>query len=318
MPSLKDIPVEIWLKIFSHLPEISPRILSVTSRRRIASPITVKHCKVWDIIFDDYDFLDYYTSIGNAFILLGCDLEFLYNSKPDGTRRTFYLALVCGNREAYSREFWERFAKSAKKGALDRILRERDPSRSSLSTAPYKPETLRFKYVFQKDHLNRRPGSSVYVEINVENLFTPMNETTVVDCPTKLVSLKGNCLESAYLYWKYDNKFLQTIESYDIVGRGRYASVCGTKNLVTEVCGLKIQPPTGIPSKKDVWTQSFDLKCQRIFPWQVKFRTLGGGALLTERRALKDCLGWENRFCDEGEWKFDPVMESRVTESKEL
>lgn len=330
--AIHDLPLELWLKIFRYIPEISPRKLSVAFRKGL--PISnndFKHSKVWDIIFDDYKFLDYMTSCGYPCILLGSGLHLLYNlgthaglQERSKSWEDVYLVLLRGNyqNDNYSgaKDIILEFAKSAKKELGDRI-------RASVSDMKFNvPNTLQFRHYIPQDPDRRW----VNITLNIETLFHPFVESIRLQHPEKLVCLKGHYLYSAYLHWKYDRKQLRVIEPSDIVGRGRYASVCGTTDSVKHACGLTIQQPQEMPRNKD-WKhydhRNFLSKCQRNFPWQIKLEIDDGSTVwLREKyeqrdRERKRCLGWEHAFSENirgKEWQYDPVMENRIVLSEEL
>ncbi|CZR65323.1 uncharacterized protein PAC_15223 [Phialocephala subalpina] len=331
LKAIHDILLELWLKIFSYLPEISPRKFSVAFRKGLPiSNTDLKHSKVWDIIFDDYKFLDYMTDRLYPCILLGSDLHLLYNLDAYTALRErpnpwedVYLVLLLGNCQngeiSDGRDFGLEFAKSAKKELGDQI-RRRVKDRTV-------PETLYFRHYFPQD-----PSGGVRITLNIESLWSPKAKSIFLDHPEKLVSLKGHYLYSAYLHWKYDGKLLRDIEPSDIIGRGRYASVCGTIDSVKHACGFTVQQPQDTPRRKHWHHQDhehwdFLRKCQRNFPWQVKFE-INNGERVWHREKFewgdgerKRCLGWEHSCSEEyreKEWKYDPVMEHRRVLSEKL
>jgi hypothetical protein len=76
--ALHNVPREIWWDIFSYLPEISLRSLSVGFNQRLPEK-QLKHSKVWDAIFEDYDWLTYMVKAGYKPLLIGDGLHYLYS-----------------------------------------------------------------------------------------------------------------------------------------------------------------------------------------------------------------------------------------------
>jgi hypothetical protein len=304
--AIKRIPLELWLNIFSFLPEISTRKLSVTLHRLLpTTDVDLKHSKAWDIIFDDYKFLDWMTERGYPCILLGSGLHLLYTVSRWSLApvEDICLVLLRGNYEgglAYARrDIISEFARSARKEVRERI---------HVDDYTFKvPETFRFRCQLCIGSHQRW----VNITLNIANLFL-WNAPIQLKAPQNLVSLKGYYLYSAYLYWKGDGKFLRVIKPRDIVGKGRYASVCGTKDSVKYACGLTIQQPIEHRSLG---------RCYEHFPWQVKLENIDGSNFEyrekfelanTER---KHCLGWEHKWSErlrEVQWRRDPVMENRI------
>jgi hypothetical protein len=248
----------------------------------------LKHQKVWDLIFDNYEFLEYISECGYLCVLLGSDLQYLYNynskkalherSLKDNKDLNLALVFLRGDPNSKSssyilstRQIIEGFSNSAKKELKEKI----DISYPRWIV----PGTLKIRHCFAK-------GEYCTIRLNIESLSELSGSpSTKLDTCETLVSLEGDYLNSAYLYWKYDGKLLRLIEPTDIVGVGRYASVRGTKEWVKDVCGLKIQHPAEVPelcSHQRPCIPSFEKRPERwwlvrdsfkegVFPCQIRF-----------------------------------------------
>jgi hypothetical protein len=193
-------------------------------------------------------------------------------------------------------------------------------------------------------------GKCCTIRLNIESLKQYSEELSIqlgTACGA-LVSLKGDYLNSAYLYWKYDCNLLRLIEPTDIVGVGRYASVRGTKKWVEDVCGLKIQHPEELPELCRDQTHCIpNLKRKRPERWKLVYSAFQGRNFPCQLRFHKEVAtdshykarhevftnwyrGWEPDYymytrarfpadyCGEKDWETDPVMEKRIVSSQEL
>lgn len=284
----RRLPLELWLKIFALRPELSPWKLFLG---RIKLPeADIKHSKVWDAIFDKYDYLMAMSNQRQPCMLLGSGLHYIYNSNPEETLQKqpegtiqqqpeeIHLVLVCGEFWSPSDKMTSLFLKSLKKTILPISLDKR-------------PNEVNIAY-----------GTRHTIRLTIKGLWTAYYHTSIiVNNPEKLFTLKDDGLYSAYLYWKNDRKKLRTIKPKDIVGVGRYASRCKKTCYVSSVCGIIIQQPAEYPTELPIGLMaSSDLFAGKGFPRQIVFEEpLGTMNLIAKYRDENNnskprwCIGWE-------------------------
>jgi hypothetical protein len=218
-------PLEIWLKIYSYLPKMSSRKLALAFGKELPEADT-KHGNVWDAIFDDYEWLDFMVNFSKHHcVLLGYDLHLLYNLNTEQALNQksgeINLVLLCG-------EYWS----SGNERAMSMFLR--CLKKPASTTGRGFPHTVTV------------PHGSHTIRLSVRAV-QDAQEPFVYDNPEKLFSLDQSGLHSAYLYYGYDRKQLRILEPQDIVGIGRYASVCDTTYYISKICGVMIQQPQQRP-----------------------------------------------------------------------
>ena len=118
--AIRRIPLELWLKIFSHRPDLSIRKVALALNKPLPAS-DLKHSKVWDAIFDDYDWLDYMTFKKYHCMVFGSDLSFRYTSNTEhallNRSSDINLVLICGEHWFLIQESIWKFFKSLKKTA---------------------------------------------------------------------------------------------------------------------------------------------------------------------------------------------------------
>ncbi|PMD55342.1 uncharacterized protein K444DRAFT_634176 [Hyaloscypha bicolor E] len=348
-PPVLKLHFDIWHQILSYLPNISRRTLTHLTGNKFplwSNNNELKHQKVWDLIFDNYEFLEYMSDCGYLCILIGSDLQYLYNynsrealykrSLKDRNDLNLALIILQGN---------QRYRSWAGQPGTSRIVgdfinsaRKELKQQIHISDTRWDvPGTLQ---------IHHRPGKRkrYTIRLNIESLSKgPLPDRPSIELACEaLVSLKGDYLNSAYLYWKYDRKLLRLIEPPDIVGVGRYASVRGTKEWVKDVCGLKIQHPEEVPElchhqppcipsfkkKRSKGWNEVHSSFEGAFPCQILFhKGLGRDRQYYARVEQFPnghlYIGWHPdyryikakfpaNYRGEKDWETDPIMEKRI------
>ncbi|KAH8674860.1 hypothetical protein BGZ60DRAFT_429823 [Tricladium varicosporioides] len=240
-PPVLKLHFDIWHQISSYLPDVSRRTLTHLTGHRFplwSDHNELKHQKVWDLIFDNYKFLEYISDCGYLCALIGSDLKYLYNHN---SRESLYkrslkddndlnLALVILRGNEHSKSVADQLGITGiVRGFVDSARKELKKQIYISDTRWDVPGTLKIRHNFAK-------GKYCTIRLNIQSLSRHSDLLSIeldTTCEA-LVSLKGNYLNSAYLYWKYDWKLLRLIEPTDIAGVGRYASVRGTKEWVKD------------------------------------------------------------------------------------
>ena len=227
---LHKVPLEIWWNIFSYLPKISPRSLSVGFNTKLPKK-QLRHSIVWDAIFKDYDWLTYMVNAGYKPLLIGNDLHYLYSpgiqeGLPEWPDK-IDIVLLCGQ-----------------------YCPTKIPSTLFKSLKPHKSPDEPRKYL-KKVIIPFGKDGKYKIRLHIGDFGSQSSgDPKRITELGNLFSLKSGGLYSAYLYWAYDKWTLRTLNPEDIVGVGRYASVCDRKTFVEEICGISIQKPESVPKEK--------------------------------------------------------------------
>lgn len=281
--ALHKVPLEIWWDIFSYLPEISLRSLAVGFNKKLPEK-QLKHSKAWDVIFKDYDWLTYMVKAGYMPLLVGSGLHYLYSPYiQEGLREgpdEIDIVLLCG----------------------EQCSEVKMPSMLFESLKPYisLPERKNlFIIPFGKDGKHK-----IRLHIGDFGSQCSLDHKRITELGN-LFSLKSDGLYSAYLYWIYDRWTLRTLNPEDIVGIGRYASVCDRKTFVEELCGFSIQKPESVPKGK---------RGRQWLPWQVVFEDPDKSPYDFQHRRTKKASIWQHYVG----WEYHDEIRDHEEKNKEL
>jgi hypothetical protein len=142
--AIHRVPLELWLKIFTRLPEMPIRKLAVAFRKGLPGP-ELKHSKAWDAIFDDYEWLNYMAFKRHHCMLLGYDLHFLYSLDTEEALREksdeINLVLICGEQWISNQDITSMFLKCLKKTTLPIV--ERFPDEVTIAYGKDRSHTIK-------------------------------------------------------------------------------------------------------------------------------------------------------------------------------
>ena len=194
---------ELWLMVAENLSTLSARSASSV----FGFDLTIqqaKHSEVWSLIIQN----EVWTSIASYHglnpVLIGQNLNKLYNTKPSESPKPSYIVLMTGDRSGD-------------------IRFHRDVFLESLQPHTFNPSTC--EVVFKNSHITLNVADAIY------------NPDTIYMNPKRLFSCRNKCLQSAYLYWQDSHHALRKIKSTDVVSIGGSAPAIQD---VYKICALTI------------------------------------------------------------------------------
>jgi len=234
--AIHRIPLELWLRIFGYRQELSIRKVALAFNKQLPAS-DLKHSKVWDAIFDNYDWLNFMAFEKYHCMLFGNDLNFLYTSNTEhallNKSSDINLVLICG--EYWSPTKWStsKFFKSLKKTASPvgqafpdeaTISAERPSAFPKEVTIPYGDNG---RYTIRLDIrslTDESPSQNIFIKKPIIRLFCP----------------KDDGLHAAYIYWHYDSKKLRYVLPKDIDGVGRNKPQHGGAFYIVGLCKVTL------------------------------------------------------------------------------
>jgi hypothetical protein len=211
---IKNVPLELWLQVFRHLPHTSVRKLA-TILGVILPDKERSHDKVWSAMFRNYDWHELLTKKGLSILVFGHDLKML-SSRTIFTRpRVFNLALFYQRPPRTNQHSWKDLA-DIHRFLVDSLRGKENENDPCLWDIQHGKHTIRLR---------------------IPNMVHRVPE------PETLFAVGEQGLRSIYLYWANDRKQLRDLSPESIVGVGDRAGRL-TTNYIKDVCAITFDPPT--------------------------------------------------------------------------
>jgi hypothetical protein len=254
------LPQEVWSQIKAFLPEMSPRVLVRTFHFRLGiRPKEFRYSYVWDTIFKDYKWLTRMTEMGYNPVLVGTDLEAIYNADKNNANNDAQIFLMLLGGEGWSQR---------DSTAPDPVLL--DSIRPFKRVSKYNPDI----YEQQAEEVVIL-GSNI--RLSIRDISNRYAACVTLSRPERLFQY-CNGLYSNCLYWKDEHHSLRMLGPEDILALpdrpddwGMPLNTLCSKGTraVANLCSVKLRHPGKNERRAEPWEQlvvgTTAIGC-RIFP----------------------------------------------------